>query len=203
MKKKINRRFFLLSTINLFFIKNIHANNFCSITPKQPTGPFYKSKNLSSVTDMTNGGRAIGEVIEIKGRVLDNKCNPQPSCQIKIWQANAFGKYNHENDISKNKIDIDFIGYNKIITDRLGYYKFITIIPGSYKINKSIIRPPHIHILVEARNGKKLTTQLYFKDHPFNNGDFLYKNIKKKTLVNLSLSKINNKIKSAYLNIVI
>ena len=134
----------------------------------QPVGPFFKEKQLSNINDLTNNGKASGKIIKIEGKITDKNCTPYPYSLINIWQANAYGKYNHANDMSNNKFDKYFSGYKKIISDKEGFYSFTTIIPGSYKISQNIIRPPHIHFLVKTKNNKSLSTQLYFKDHPYN-----------------------------------
>ena len=95
----------------------------------QPKGPFYKESSLSTLNDLTNDGKAEGELIKIEGRILDKNCNPYPNCLIDIWQANSYGKYNHQNDFSKNKLDKFFYGYKRIISDKNGNYFFTTVFP--------------------------------------------------------------------------
>ena len=128
----------------------------------------------SYINDLSNNGKATGELIKIEGKILDKSCKPYPFCEIDIWQANSYGTYNHENDFSKNKIDEFFYGYKRITSDKNGSYFFTTIFPGSYKISKDIVRPPHIHLLVKTKNKKSLITQIYFKNHPHNKNDFIY-----------------------------
>ena len=176
----------------------------CSLTAKQPKGPFYKFKNKKTPIDLTNNGKAYGDKVKISGKVMDNQCNPYGNSFIKIWQANSFGKYDHENDLSNNKMDNNFSGYTTIKTDKNGFYKFFTIVPGPYKITKNFFRPPHIHFSVVTQNKKILNTQLYFKNHPLNANDFLYKKIKNKKSVEIVLKKdANSKIQSGVFNFII
>ncbi len=203
MKKIINRRNFVISTLGCSLIRSPFANPICDITPSQPKGPFYKKEYLLNSSDMTSKGKALGEKIQIEGRVLDKNCTPQPLSLIKIWQANSFGKYNHKNDFSKNAYDPNFSGYNKIYTNNDGFYKLITIYPGSYIISKNIIRPPHIHILVKTKENKELVTQIYFKGHPNNKNDVLYKRLKMGNLLEVKLSKLNNGIRNGVFDIVV
>ena len=201
MKKSINRRTVLSSILGYFLTKPLYAKLLCPITPSQPKGPFYK-KNILNVLDMTNKGKALGEIIEIKGIVSNAQCRPEHSCTIKIWQANSFGKYNHKNDLSINQIDPNFVGYNKIKTKKNGSFKFTTILPGPYKVSKNIVRAPHIHLLIKTKGNKELITQLYFKNNLYNKNDFLFKRLKKKELLEVSLKpKKYSKIKTGTLNI--
>ena len=148
MKNKLNRRTLLNFILGYSLTQSLDAKLLCNITPKQPKGPFYKKKNLVNAVDMTNQGKAEGEIIEIKGSVVNTSCEPESFCLIKIWQANSFGKYNHKNDFSKNKADPNFKGYNTIRTNKNGFFHFTTILPGTYNISNNIIRPPHIHFFL-------------------------------------------------------
>ena len=161
---RISRRIFL-SLMGLSFAKYLSAKNDCLFTPSQPAGPFFKDKNLEYINDLTNNGKAHGNIITVSGRVLDKHCNPYSFSKITIWQANAFGKYNHKNDLSRNEYDINFNGYSRIITNKEGFYSFTTIIPGPYKISQNIIRPPHIHVHIDTENNKFLIVCLHRIEH--------------------------------------
>ena len=124
---------------------------------------------------MTNKGKAIGKRIKVYGKILDNNCNPITNAVLDIWQANSFGKYNHQADLSGSRKDNDFYGYMRLLTNRKGEYSFNTILPGSYKVSKDLTRTPHIHFKVTSKQ-KQLTTQMYFKGNKMNKKDFLFKN---------------------------
>ena len=94
---------------------------------------------------------------------------------LDIWQANSFGKYNHQADLSKSRKDNDFYGYMRLLSNEKGEYSFNTILPGSYKVSKDLTRTPHIHFKVTNKQ-KQLTTQMYFKGNKMNKKDFLFKN---------------------------
>ena len=94
----------MLLLINAPFVKQIKAtSNNCKNTPQQSTGPFFKVPAKIFNDDMTNNGKAIGKKIKVYGKVLDNKCKPITNAILDIWQANSFGKYNHQADLSKSK----------------------------------------------------------------------------------------------------
>ena len=124
---------------------------------------------------MSNNGKAIGKRIKVYGKILDNKCKPIANAILDIWQANSFGKYNHQADLSESRKDNDFYGYMRLLSNEKGEYNFNTILPGSYKVSKDLTRTPHIHFKVTI-NQKQLTTQMYFKGNKMNNKDFLFKN---------------------------
>ena len=189
MKNKFNRRKFLVYGLNFALTCKLKADSICKPTLSQPKGPFYQHNYNDKVYDLTNKGRALGEKIEISGKVMNTKCKPYSHSLIKIWQANSFGKYSHVNDYSKNKLDPNFLGYSSIKVDRNGYYKFITIKPAPYEVARKIIRTPHIHFLIAINNKKSLSTQLYFKDHPLNSKDFLFNTLKNKKALELTLKQ--------------
>tara|TARA_A100001015_G_C14735709_1_gene611655 strand:+ start:100 stop:696 length:597 start_codon:yes stop_codon:yes gene_type:complete len=172
----MTRRTILLLLLNASFINQIKAtSNNCKNTPSQSTGPFYKKPSKIFKNDMTNNGKAIGKRIKVYGKVLDNKCKPINNAVLDIWQANSFGKYNHNADLSDSRKDKDFYGYMRLLTDKKGEYSFYTILPGSYKVSKDLTRTPHIHFKITSHK-KQLTTQMYFKGNDMNDKDFLFKN---------------------------
>lgn len=185
---KSSRRVFLAS---LFFaiLSSAKARKICSLTPSQPAGPFFKKDNVYQISDMTNNGKAKGKIVSIQGRIQNKHCIPYPFSKMIVWQANAYGKYNHDNDLSKNKIDPNFDGYIKLLSDEDGFYNFTTIIPGTYKISETIKRPPHIHIFIQTKTNKKIITQLYIKNHPLNKKDFLFNKDKKNSLLELDFKR--------------
>ncbi len=166
----------MLLLLNASFVNLIKATSTnCKNTPPQSTGPFYKVPSKIFNNDMTNNGKASGKRIKVYGKVLDNKCKPITNAVLDIWQANSFGKYNHQADLSESRKDNDFYGYIRLESNEEGEYSFNTILPGSYKVSKNLIRTPHIHFKV-TNNQKQLTTQMYFKGNEMNNKDFLFKN---------------------------
>lgn len=181
-KKKLSRRFVLLLLFNIPFINKINANIHCKNTPKQSTGPYYKIPSEISNNDMSNNGKAKGKKIKVYGKILNNNCKPISNVVLDVWQANSYGKYNHEADLSKSRNDKNFYGYIRLISNNKGEYSFFTVLPGNYKVSKSLTRTPHIHFKV-TKNQKQLTTQMYFKGNKMNNKDFLFK----KTINNSSL----------------
>ena len=48
-----------------------------------------------------------------------------------------------------------------------------------------------------------MITQLYFKNHPYNKTDFLYRNVNYKNLIELSLKNITDNYAEGIFNIII
>src|SRR4051812_29335759 len=65
------------------------------------TGPQFGEGDVrESDADLTvhGDGEAIGERIIVHGRVTDSYGEPVRSSLIEVWQANAGGRYLHQND---------------------------------------------------------------------------------------------------------
>ena len=153
------------------------ARAACLLTAGQAEGPFYPTEFQETDADMTTvrGGtaQADGEVIEIIGMVLSEKCQPVGNCNLEVWQANSLGRYAHPRDSGNSQpLDTNFQGHARISTDYNGQYRFITILPGSYPAGANWIRPPHIHFKVKSRYSS-LTTQMYFSESEHNRNDYL------------------------------
>lgn len=182
----------------------------CGIfTGEQPLGPFFPNAgtptipvnerpnenlppHLSNDNDLTyvNGklGKAEGQVAIVKGRVLDNNCEPISGASIIIWQASATGKYNHNGDgqnedfrhpitgkIIKRKLDPNFQFWGRAVSNIKGEYVFKTIVPGFYPadVQGGWYRPPHIHFLISAMGYNQLVTQMYFNSSRIADNDFI------------------------------
>ncbi len=86
---------------------------------------------------------------------------------MEIWQANTFGRYNHERDSNPKPLDPNFQYWGKALTDEQGHYRFqtrLSLKPGAYPAGGDWIRPPHIHWKIQKRGYQELTIQTYFSD---------------------------------------
>ena len=151
------------------------------LTAESPMGPFYPlDRPADSDADMVwlkgRAARAVGDVIEISGRVTDVRGNPIPRARLDIWQANALGRYAHSADVSTAALDPNFQGFASISSDSRGRWRIKTIKPGGYDspIGK---RPPHIHFDIRGRTHRNVA-QLYFpEDSAANARDLLYREL--------------------------
>src|SRR5579859_721136 len=156
-------------------IPGSESKNECDATPGMELGPFPPIKSRTQPdhdVDLTRiegqPGIADGEILEVSGRIVDENCNPLNSAIVEIWQANHYGKYNHEYD-PKGQHDPHFQGWGQVITKEDGKYRFITVIPGMYDS-----RAPHIHFKISRRGYHEKVTQLYFEGEPRNRTDGIY-----------------------------
>ena len=149
-------------------------------TPPQSAGPFYPpaaDRFADTDWDLVNiAGRvraAGGEVMHLSGRVLGAAGTPVAGALIEIWQCDANGRYLHSGDVSQTRRrDPDFQGYGVTRTDAQGRYRFRTILPVEYPG-----RTPHIHARIQRPDGSELITQIYLRDHPLNQRDFLFRRL--------------------------
>ncbi|PYP39024.1 MAG: protocatechuate 3,4-dioxygenase subunit alpha, partial [Gemmatimonadetes bacterium] len=70
------------------------------LTSSQTVGPFFAPTLLreDARRNMLTLPETVGERIRIEGRVLDGDGVPVPDALVEIWQANAYGRYNHPAD---------------------------------------------------------------------------------------------------------
>ncbi len=154
-----------------------------ALTAGGPLGPFYPvERPADDDFDMTmikgSSGRALGRVIEVTGRVLDQKGNPVNGAMLDLWQCNAAGRYAHAADVATAPLDPNFQGFARLKTGASGEWRIRTIKPSGYDspIGR---RTPHIHVDVQGRQ-YRLITQMYFaEDADQNAKDRLYKNLGK------------------------
>ncbi|WP_394174160.1 dioxygenase family protein [Thalassotalea litorea] len=180
---KFRRRFLkigALSATSLLLATGFRqqSNPQSLLTPGQTEGPFYPTRGQLDVDmDLTHikghTKKAEGQVIMVSGRVMDQFGDPVPQALIDIWQANSFGKYHHELDQRRVKIDKDFQGWGTLQTDNKGNYQFLSVKPGPYPADGKWIRPPHVHFKIAKRGYRELTTQMYFSGEPLNHKDLL------------------------------
>jgi protocatechuate 3,4-dioxygenase beta subunit len=149
-------------------------------TVAQTSGPYYPThKRDDEDSDLTQvrgrAGRAAGDVLFVRGRVIDEACRPIAGALVEIWQANTWGRYDHEKDAGNPRpLDPNFQSWAEMLTDSDGRYRFKTIKPGSYPADdKGWIRPPHIHFRVSRRGFHELVTQMYFTGEQLNDADLI------------------------------
>lgn len=152
----------------------------CAATPEQDLGPFYPlTQGADEDIDLTiikgHTQRAEGEVILVRGRVLDDHCQPIKNALVEIWSANTHGRYHHERDENPKPLDPNFQGWGEMTTNEAGEYGFKTIKPGAYAFGNpedpAEWRTPHIHFKISRRGYHELITQMYFSGEKLNETD--------------------------------
>jgi protocatechuate 3,4-dioxygenase beta subunit len=151
------------------------------LTLSELTGPVGLEQRLGiSGQDMAHtrpgSPRAMGQYIEVTGRVVDEDGAPLAGSTIEIWQANSAGKYIHEMDRHEAPVDPNFTGLGRFVTNAEGLYKFRSIKPGAYPVTESDWwwRPPHIHFSIFGPSWmSRFITQIFFPGEPLNEVDLL------------------------------
>lgn len=161
-----------------FLPRSSAAQPACAPTPPQTSGPFYPTGDqpdedfdLTRIEGHTES--AQGEVIFVRGRVVDAECRPIEDALVEIWQANTHGRYHHERDTSPAPVDPHFQGWGEIVTNTSGEYGFKTVLPGPYGAGGGM-RTRHIHFRVARRGYRELVTQMYFEGEPLNERDMIW-----------------------------
>jgi protocatechuate 3,4-dioxygenase beta subunit len=156
-------------------------------TSSQDLGPFYPLiRPADHDADLTRikgrSGVAMGQPINVLGRIVDLHGNPIRGASLDIWQCNAAGRYAHPGDTANPAaLDPNFQGFARLASDRDGQFKFRSVKPKDYDTPIGR-RTPHIHFSIDGHS-ERLVTQMYFPGEPLNDIDFLLKNASPKQSV--------------------
>jgi protocatechuate 3,4-dioxygenase, beta subunit len=152
-------------------------------TLSELTGPVYGHECVAAGEDdlsRQHAGEPLGERIIVTGRLMDESGRPVPDALIEIWQANAAGRYIHDNDRHDAPLDPNFTGAGRVVSDDQGRYAFTTIKPGAYpwRNHANAWRPAHIHFSLFGPSFlSRLVTQMYFPGDPLLALDPIYQSI--------------------------
>ena len=174
-------------------------------TPRASEGPFYPTPAMR-YGDTDNDlvridgevASAGGEIVRLRGRVLDADGNPVAGARVEIWQCDVTGRYLHHRDAGSTR-DRAFQGFGHDLTGADGVYRFRTIKPVPYSG-----RTPHIHVKVWVGGRERLTSQFYLLDHPGNARDWLFQRIPRaqRELVSMRFVTVND-VPEAALDLVV
>jgi len=147
------------------------------LTPSELTGPQQLARRLAPVRgDLAGYGekRAIGQLIRLRARIVDEDGAPLAGAVVEIWHCNAAGKYIHPNDSHDAPADPNFYGAARMVAGDDGVIELRTIKPGAYPVPDGWWRPPHVHFSVWGRVWlSRLVTQMFFPGEPLNERDVI------------------------------
>ena len=127
-------------------------------TLAQTEGPYFKPSSPERIELFEEG--MAGQPIELVGFVLSRDCKPISGALLDFWQADGRGQYDNSG----------FRLRGHQFTDAEGCYRLRSVVPGVYPG-----RTRHIHVKVQPRGGRVLTTQLYFPDESQNRSDGVFR----------------------------
>jgi protocatechuate 3,4-dioxygenase beta subunit len=123
-----------------------------------------------------------GDACLVEGRILAADGTPVPGASIDIWQANAHGAY----DVQDEGQPLGN-GRGLFTTDESGRFWFRTIVPAHYPIPtdgpvgdllrataRHPYRPAHIHFIVDAPGHVPLTTHVFVAESPYLDQDAVF-----------------------------
>lgn len=150
------------------------------VTRTEATGPLDLWRKLpaddSNLAVLAPGRMALGQLMHMSGRILDEEGRPVRGAVVELWQANAAGRYFNPIDQREAPLDPNFVGNGRVRTDGEGRYAFFTIKPGAYPVpvRDTWWRPPHVHFSVLGPSSlSRLVTQMYFPGDPMNDWDLI------------------------------
>ncbi len=150
-------------------------------TPSQTVGPFYAIGLTRKPMNVMTSDATQGQRIRIEGQVFDGDGVAIPDVMVELWQANAYGRYNHPDDKQEKPLDATFTGWGRSGTDEKCFYSFETIKPGTVPGNDDSVQAPHVNVVVFARGMLvHAFTRIYFADEKMNDGDPVLQSVKNK-----------------------
>lgn len=146
-----------------------HASrSSCAATDDNIEGPYYRAGApfRSNLVDL----RVSGAPLLVMGRVLAADCRRAiAGALLDVWQADGAGHYDNDGTAGAPRLQV-FRLRGRLRSGSDGRYRFQTVVPGHY-LNGDRYRPAHIHVKLSAAGCLPLTTQLYFPDDRYNDGD--------------------------------
>jgi protocatechuate 3,4-dioxygenase beta subunit len=148
-----------------------------TLTLSELTGPDAVARRVKLLGgDIAGHGaaQAIGQLMHLRLRIVDEDGAPVGGSMVEIWQANGAGRYIHPNDDEHAPVDRNFYGAARLLTDETGAIDLRTVKPGAYPVptKDGWWRPPHIHFSIFGKVWlSRLVTQMYFPGEPLNGQD--------------------------------
>jgi hydroxyquinol 1,2-dioxygenase len=152
-------------------------------TPGSVLGPFHTAGSpwMDNPADLTRGN--AGEVVLMRGRVLDTQGRPLPEATLDFWQNADNGLYwqldpGQPQDNLRCQLKVDGAGRFAIRTIRPRPYQIPTDGPVWIDLvgpaGRSAWRPAHVHLIVSAPGHRSLVTELFDADDAYLESDAVF-----------------------------
>lgn len=174
----------------------VQALDMLDETPSQTAGPYVhigcipSFAGLEGVYPQDLGKHAIaegakGEIITIRGQVLDGTGWALRDAMLESWQADAAGRYP-----GQAGADPAVHGFCRFAADAAsGAYSLRTVKPGRVPLRGGGYQAPHIALWIVARGiNIGLSTRIYFEDEE-NGDDPLLKRIEQRPRVETLMAR--------------
>ncbi len=145
-------------------------------------GPFHVSNPPDYELGSDLRGEFGGDVVLVKGRILDVDGNPVSGATIDIWHTAPNGMYS-----SQDPDQDEFSFHAKFTADQGGNYHFTTVKPVPYTVptdgpvgdilkatGRHPWRPSHLHYIVEADGFRPLVTEVFPSDDEYLDQDTVF-----------------------------
>lgn len=148
-------------------------------TQNSVLGPFFREDRpqYPDAADISDG--VPGTPLFFEGRVVDREGAPVAGAAVDVWHSDAEGHY-----------DVDIPGLSETAmrgmfrTDGNGHFSFRSVRPAAYPIpgdgtvgelmdatGRPLMRPAHVHVLLEAPGFQRVTTMLFPSDDAYLDAD--------------------------------
>jgi hydroxyquinol 1,2-dioxygenase len=152
-------------------------------TPGSVLGPFHTAGSpwKDNPADLSAGN--AGELVLMRGRVLDAGAKPLPQATLDFWQNADNGLYwqldpAQPQDNLRCRLKVDAQGRFAIRTIRPRPYQIPTDGPVWLDLvgpaGRSAWRPAHVHLIVSAPGHRTLVTELFDADDPYLDSDAVF-----------------------------
>lgn len=178
MCSDVRQEFILLSdTLGVTaLVDAVNHRHATGATANSVLGPFYFENRPTAENGADISGGVHGEALYFEGVVTDTSGRPVAGALVDIWHSDGDGHY----DVMLPDFDGKTTAMRALFrTGADGRFWFHSILPTSYPIpgdgpvgelmratNRSIMRPAHIHVLVQAPGHERLTTMVFPEGDP-------------------------------------
>ena len=128
-----------------------------TVTPELTEGPYFSANSPERISLFEEG--MAGTKLVITGYAYSTDCQPVANALLDYWQADSNGVYDNSGYTLR--------GHQ--FTDANGRYELTTVVPGIYPG-----RTEHIHLKLQAPNGRLITSQLFFPESTQNETDGIF-----------------------------